>query len=74
MVGFPKYGHIYGVIPMPRIAKSRECGLGLATSQEVSISVGRYHFFTSGIRYGKFRTVFGISRYLIKQNCSKKIV
>ena len=31
------------------------------------ISVGRYHIFTSGIRYYKLRTVFGIPRYLIKQ-------
>ena len=30
-------------------------------------SVGRYHIFTSGIRYYKLRTVFGIPRYLIKQ-------
>ena len=30
-------------------------------------SVGRYHIFTSGIRYYKFRTVFGIPRYLMKQ-------
>ena len=30
-------------------------------------SVGRYHIFTSGIRYYKLRTVFGIARYLIKQ-------
>ena len=29
-------------------------------------SVGRYHIFMSGIRYYKLRTVFGISRYLIK--------
>ena len=41
---------------------------------ESYINVGRYHFFTSGIRYGKFRTVFDISQCLIKQNCSKKIV
>ena len=31
------------------------------------ISVGRYHIFTSVIRYYKLRTVFGIPRYLIKQ-------
>ena len=30
-------------------------------------SVGRYHIFTSGIRYYKLRTVFGIPWYLIKQ-------
>ena len=29
--------------------------------------VGRYHIFTSGIRYYKLRTVFGIPRFLIKQ-------
>ena len=33
----------------------------------VFASVGRYHIFTSGIRYYKLRTVFGIPRYLIKQ-------
>ena len=32
-----------------------------------STSVGRYHIFTSGIRYYKLRTVFSIPRYLIKQ-------
>ena len=32
----------------------------------VAIRVGRYHIFTSGIRYYKLRTVFGIPRYLIK--------
>ena len=37
----------------------------LLVTHHLSNSVGRYHFFTSGIRYGKFRTVFGISRYLI---------
>ena len=31
------------------------------------ISVGQYQIFTSGIRYYKLRTVFGIPRYLIKQ-------
>ena len=30
-------------------------------------SVGRYHIFTSGIRYYKLRTVFGIPRYLINK-------
>ena len=34
---------------------------------EVDVRVGRYHIFTSGIRYYKLRTVFGIPRYLIKQ-------
>ena len=34
---------------------------------KVSIRVGRYHIFTSGIRYYKLRTVFGIPRFLIKQ-------
>ena len=30
-------------------------------------SVGWYHIFTSGIRYYKLRTVFGIPWYLIKK-------
>ena len=34
---------------------------------DIFYSVGRYHIFTSGIRYYKLRTVFGIPRYLIKQ-------
>ena len=40
----------------------------------VDCSVGRYHFFTSGVRYDKFRMIFGISQYLITQNYTKKIV
>ena len=30
---------------------------------ELDDSVGRYQYFTSGIRYYKFKTVFSISRY-----------
>ena len=41
---------------------------GLINGNHDTLSrVGRYHIFTSGIRYYKLRTVFGIPRYLIKQ-------
>ena len=45
--------------------------LPVALRSVVKASVGRYQFFTSGIRYYKFRTVFGILRYLIKQNSTR---
>ena len=43
------------------------CSCNSQCTDAQSISVGRYHIFTSGIRYYKLRTVFGIPRYLIKQ-------
>ena len=50
------------------------CTTSKAVADGPLASVGRYHFITSSTRYDKFRTVFSISRYLIKQNCTKKIV
>ena len=43
------------------------------TGENVQFSVGWYQYFTSRIRCNKFKAVFGISRYLNKQNCTRKI-
>ena len=40
----------------------------------VILQCWRYQFSTSGIQYYKFRAVFGIPRYLIKQNYTRKTV
>ena len=38
------------------------------------LSIGWYQYFTTSIWYYKFRVAFGISQYLSKQNCTRKIV
>ena len=35
----------------------------LPINSQLYSSVGRYQYFTSGIRYYKFKTVFGIPQY-----------
>ena len=60
-------------LQVDKIGEVNQAGFRL-DSHIIIYSVGRYHFFTSSIRYDKFKTVFGISLYLMTQNCTKKIV
>ena len=44
----------------------------LSTCNAPAHRVGRYNFFTSSIRYDKYRTVFSIPQYLITQIAQAK--